>query len=167
MQRLRAHGLVVVSVANPLRTLRGDADYLGQLVDRIPGRVVLVGHSSGGAVITNAAIGRRNVKALAYVAAFVPDVGETAQALAGKSPGSTLGDALDQPVLLRDGGKDLYTQRARFQQQFAADVPKADAVLMAALTQASGAPAWKDVPSQHRRQKHPAGRDTVRARASW
>ncbi|MBY0504005.1 MAG: alpha/beta hydrolase [Bryobacteraceae bacterium] len=156
MPRLPAHGIVVVNVSNPLPTLRGDADYLGQLVDRIPGRVVLVGHSYGDAVITNAATGRRNVKARVYVAAFVPDAGETAQALVGKSPGSTLGDALDQPVLLRDGGKDLYIQWARFRQQFAADAPKADAALIAAtqrpiekaaLTQASGAPAGKDVPS--------------------
>jgi pimeloyl-ACP methyl ester carboxylesterase len=91
-----------------------------------------------------------------YVAAFVPDVGETALALAGKFPGGTLGEALDQPVMLSDGGKDLYIQQAKFHQQFAADVSKAAATLMAAtqrpiaeaaLTQASGAPAWKDVPS--------------------
>ena len=154
--RLQARGLRVLSVANPLRTLRGDAEYLGQLVDSVPGPVVLVGHSYGGAVITNAATGRKNVKALVYVAAFVPDVGETALALAGKFPGGTLGDALDQPVMLGDGGKDLYIQQAKFHQQFAADVPKAVATLMAAtqrpiaetaLTQASGAPGWKNVPS--------------------
>jgi pimeloyl-ACP methyl ester carboxylesterase len=153
---LQNRGLRVVSVANPLRSLRGDADYLGQLVDSMPGPVVLVGHSYGGAVITNAATGRKNVKALVYVAAFVPDAGETALALAGKFPGGTLGEALDQPVMLADGGKDLYIQQAKFHQQFAADVPKAAAALMAAaqrpiaeaaLTQASGAPAWKDVAS--------------------
>lgn len=153
---LQDRGLRVVSVANPLRSLRGDADYLGQLVDSMPGSVVLVGHSYGGAVITNAAAGRKNVKALVYVAAFVPDAGETALALAGKFPGGTLGEALDQPVMLADGGKDLYIQQAKFHQQFAADVPKAAATLMAAtqrpiaeaaLTQASGAPAWKDVPA--------------------
>jgi pimeloyl-ACP methyl ester carboxylesterase len=154
--RLQAQGLRVVSVANPLRSLRGDADYLGQLIDSVPGPVVLVGHSYGGAVITNAATGRKNVKALVYVAAFVPYAGETALALAGKFPGGTLGEALDQPVMLGDGGKDLYIQQAKFLQQFAADVPKVAAALMAAtqrsiaeaaLTQASGAPAWKDVPS--------------------
>jgi pimeloyl-ACP methyl ester carboxylesterase len=122
----------------------------------VPGPVVLVGHSYGGAVITNAATGRKNVKGLVYVAAFVPDVGETALALAGKFPGGTLGEALDQPVILGDGGKDLYIQQAKFHQQFAADVPKAAATLMAAaqrpiaeaaLTQASGSPAWKSIPS--------------------
>ncbi len=154
--KLQAKGLRVVSVANPLRSLLGDAEYLGQLIDSVPGPVVLVGHSYGGAVITNAASGRKNVKALVYVAAFVPDAGETALALAGKFPGGTLGEALDQPVMLGDGGKDLYIQHAKFHQQFAADVPKAAATLMAAtqrpiaeaaLTQASGVPAWKDVPS--------------------
>lgn len=154
--KLQAKGLRVVSVANPLRSLRSDADYLGQLIDSVSGPVVLVGHSYGGAVITNAATGRKNVKALVYVAAFVPDTGETALALSGKFPGGTLGDALDAPVMLGDGGKDLYIQQAKFHQQFAADVPKAAATLMAtaqrpiaeaALTQASGAPAWKDVPS--------------------
>jgi pimeloyl-ACP methyl ester carboxylesterase len=154
--RLQARGLRVLSVANPLRTLRDDAEYLGQLVDSVPGPVVLVGHSYGGAVITNAATGRKNVKGLVYVAAFVPDVGETALALAGKFPGGTLGEALDQPVILGDGGKDLYIQQAKFHQQFAADVPKAAATLMAAaqrpiaeaaLTQASGLPAWKSIPS--------------------
>lgn len=154
--RLQARGLRVVSVANPLRSLLGDADYLGKLLDSVPGRVILVGHSYGGAVMTNAATGRKNVKALVYVAAFVPDAGETALALSGKFPGSTLGEALEPPVMLADGGKDLYIQQDKFHQQFAADVPKADAALMAAtqrpiaelaLTQGSGSPAWKELPS--------------------
>jgi pimeloyl-ACP methyl ester carboxylesterase len=154
--RLQASGLRVVSVANPLRSLSGDADYVGKLIDSIPGRVVLVGHSYGGAVISNAATGRRNVKSLVYVAAFVPDVGETALELAGKFPGGTLGEALAPPVALADGGKDLYIQQDRFHQQFAADVPKDGATLMAAtqrpiaeaaLTQPSGKPAWKELPS--------------------
>lgn len=154
--RLQAEGLRVVSVANPLRSLHGDAAYLGHLVDSVPGPVVLVGHSYGGAVITNAATGRDNVKALVYVAAFVPDEGETALALAGRFPGGTLGEALAPPVPLGDGGKDLYIQQAKFHHQFAADVPEATAILMAAtqrpiaeaaLTQASGAPAWKHLPT--------------------
>jgi pimeloyl-ACP methyl ester carboxylesterase len=154
--RLQAHGLRVVSVANPLRSLHGDADYLGKLLDGLPGRVVLVGHSYGGAVITHAATGRKNVKALVYVAAFAPDAGDTALGLSGKFPGSTLGEALGPPVMLGDGGKDLYIRQDKFHLQFAADVPEAAATLMAAtqrpiaeiaLTQASGAPAWKELPS--------------------
>ena len=156
LPRLHASGLRVVSVANPLRSLHGDADYVGQLLGSIDGPVVLVGHSYGGAVITNAARGRSNVKALVYVAAFAPDAGETALALTGRFAGSTLGEALERPVMLADGGKDLYINQAKFHQQFAADVPGRTAVLMAAtqrpiaeaaLTQASGDPAWKQVAS--------------------
>lgn len=153
---LQARGLRVISVANPLRSLRGDSEYLGRLLGSVPGPVVLVGHSYGGAVITNAATGHENVKALVYVAAFVPDAGESALALAGKFPGSTLGEALAPPVTLADGGKDLYIQQARFHRQFAADMPERAAKLMAAtqrpiaeaaLTQVSGTPAWKALPS--------------------
>jgi pimeloyl-ACP methyl ester carboxylesterase len=154
--RLLARGMRVISFANPLRSLSTDADYLGKLVDSAGGQVVLVGHSYGGAVISNAAAGRKNVKALVYVAAFIPDAGEAALPLSAKFPGSTLGQALAPPVMLADGGKDLYIQQDKFHQQFAADVPRAAAVLMAAaqrpiaeaaLTQVSGAPAWKDLPS--------------------
>lgn len=154
--RLQAQGLRVVAAANPLRTLEGDAASVGQLVGSIPGNVVLVGHSYGGAVITSAAQGHANVKALVYVSAFAPDKGETALGLSGKFPGSTLGDALAQPVATPEGSKDLYIQPAKFHQQFAADVPAKAANLMAitqrpiaeaALTQAAGEPAWKTVPS--------------------
>lgn len=154
--KLQAQGLHVVSAANPLRSAGGDAGYVGKLVDSIPGPVVLVGHSYGGAVISNAAVGRPNVKALVYVAAFVPDTGESALALSQKYPGGTLGKALAEPVTLPDGGKDLYIQQAKFHQQFAADVPAPTAALMAAaqrpvaeaaLTEASGEPAWKKLPS--------------------
>jgi pimeloyl-ACP methyl ester carboxylesterase len=154
--RLQDHGLQVVSVANQLRSVLGDSDYLGKLVDSIDGPVVLVGHSYGGAVIANVANTRRNIKALVFVAGFIPDAGETAVELAGKFPGSTLGEALAPPVMLGGGGKDLYIQQEKFHQQFAADVPKEAAALMAAgqrpiaeaaLTQGSKAPAWKELPS--------------------
>lgn len=154
--RLQAKGLRVVGAANPLRSVSADAAYVGQIVDAISGPVVLVGHSYGGAVITNAATGRGNVKALVYVAAFVPDAGETALALAEKFPGGTLGDALAQPLTLPGGGKELSIQPDKFHQQFAADVPARAATVMAAtqrpiaeaaLTEASGTPAWKTIPS--------------------
>jgi pimeloyl-ACP methyl ester carboxylesterase len=154
--KLQAQGLRVVGAANPLRSVSGDAAYVGRLLDRISGPVVLVGHSYGGAVISQAATGRSNVKALVYVAAFIPDAGETALGLAGKFPGGTLGEALDAPVMLGDGGKDMYIQQAKFHKQFAADVPAAMATLMAAtqrpiaeaaLTEPSGPPAWKSIPS--------------------
>ena len=102
------------------------------------------------------AVGQANVKGLVYVAAFAPDVGETAIGLTGKFPGSTLGPALAPPVALGSGGKDLYILQARFHDQFAADVPPAEARLMAAgqrpiaeaaLSEATTQAAWKIVPS--------------------
>lgn len=153
---LLSQGFPVIAVANPLRSLKGDAAYVAGIVSSIAGDVVLVGHSYGGAVITQAASGRSNVKALVYVAAFAPDAGETALQLSGQFPGSTLGAALGTPVALSDGGKDLYIQPSKFHLQFAADVAERDARLMAAgqrpiteaaLTEASGDPAWKVVPS--------------------
>ena len=93
---------------------------------------MLVGHSYGGLVITNAIAAKENVKALVFVAAFAADTGETASELSGRFPGSTLGPTLAPPVALPDGGKDLYIQQDRFRAQFAADVPVDDARLMAA-----------------------------------
>lgn len=153
---LLSQGFPVVAVANPLRSLKGDAAYVAGVLSSIPGEVVLVGHSYGGAVITNAAVGRPNVKALVFVAAFAPDSGESALALSGRFPGSTLGEALAAPVALAGGGKDFYIQQVRFHEQFAADVPERDARLMAsgqrpiteaALAEPSGTPAWKTIPS--------------------
>ena len=88
---LQRHGYRVVAAANPLRSVRTDADAVSDIVKSIKGPVVLVGHSYGGSVISEAAEGRPNVKALVYVAAFAPDAGETALGLTSKFPGSTLG----------------------------------------------------------------------------
>ena len=154
--KLRADGYTVIGAANPLRSVKGDAAEVSGIVKSIAGPVVLVGHSYGGAVISTAANGNPNVKSLVYVAAFAPEQGETAIELSGRYPGSTLGPALAKPVPLADGGEDLYIDQAKFHQQFAADVPKAAAALMAfgqrpiakaALTEAAGAPAWKNLPS--------------------
>jgi pimeloyl-ACP methyl ester carboxylesterase len=154
--KLRADGYKVIGAANPLRSVKGDASTVADIVHSVKGPVVLVGHSYGGAVISAAANGQPNVKSLVYVAAFAPDQGETALELSGRYPGGTLGSALAEPVALADGGKDFYIQQDKFHKQFAADVPKAQADLMAvaqrpiaeaALTEAAGAPAWKNVPS--------------------
>lgn len=153
---LKKDGYPVVAAANPLRSVKGDADYVSNLVASIQSPVVLVGHSYGGSVISEAANGNANVKALVYVAAFAPEAGETALGLSGKFPGSTLGPTLAAPVALTGGGKDLYIQQGKFHKQFAPDVSQADAKLMAAtqrpvteaaVHEASGAPAWKTVPS--------------------
>ncbi len=154
--KLEKDGYTVIGAANPLRSVKSDAAAVASVLKSVNGPVVLVGHSYGGSVISAAAAGAANVKALVYVAAFAPDAGESAAALAGKFPGSTLGPTLAPPVALADGGKDLYIQQAKFHSQFAADVPEAKARLMAAgqrpitdaaLNEASPAPAWKTIPS--------------------
>lgn len=150
---LLAAGFPVIAEANPLRGVRSDADHLNATLTGIEGDVVLVGHSYGGMVISNAAT--ENVKALVYVGAFAPDAGDTALALSGQFPGSSLGETL-APVKLPDGGTDLYIQQARYHGQFAADSSAEVAAVMAvtqrpvtqeALTEASGEPAWKTLPS--------------------
>jgi pimeloyl-ACP methyl ester carboxylesterase len=156
IQILEKDGYPVVAAANPLRSVSSDAAYVSNVVSSIEGPVVLVGHSYGGQVISNAARGHDNVKSLVYVAAFAPEAGEAAADLAGKFPGGTLGEALAAPVKLPDGGVDLYIDKAKFHQQFAHDVPSEQAALMAAgqrpiaeaaLTEKSGEPAWKTLPS--------------------
>ncbi|NVM75739.1 pimeloyl-ACP methyl ester carboxylesterase [Duganella sp. SG902] len=154
--RLEKDGYTVIGAANPLRSVKSDAAAVASVLKSVNGPVVLVGHSYGGSVISAAAVGAANVKALVYVAAFAPEAGETVVGLSGKFPGSTLGPTLAPPVALADGGKDLYIQQAKFHSQFAADVPEAKARLMAAgqrpitdaaLNEASPAPAWKTIPS--------------------
>jgi pimeloyl-ACP methyl ester carboxylesterase len=154
--QLSAKGLKVVAAANPLRSVAGDAQYVSRIVQSIEGPVVLVGHSYGGAVISNVSVDGNKVKALVYVAAFAPEVGENVLELSGRFPGSTLGGALAPPVALPEGGKDLYIDQTAFRKQFAADVSEADARVMAigqrpiaeaALGEASQRAAWKQVPS--------------------
>jgi pimeloyl-ACP methyl ester carboxylesterase len=154
--KLLAKGYPVVAVANPLRGVKSDASYLASALDAIAGPVILVGHSYGGNVISVAASGKSNVKALVYVSGLAPDLGESASALVGKFPGSTLGPTLAPPVTLADGSKDLYILQEKFHAQFAADVPAAEAKLMAAtqrpivaaaFDEPAGTPAWKTIPS--------------------
>ena len=154
--KLQKDGYSVIGAANPLRSVKTDADYVSGIVKSVAGPVVLVGHSYGGSVISAAVQGNANVKALVYVAAFAPESGESAVGLSGKFPGSTLGPTLAPPVVLSGGGKDLYIQQAKFHDQFAADLPLLKAQQMAAgqrpvtdaaLNEASPAPAWKTLPS--------------------
>ncbi len=153
---LEKDGYTVIAAANPLRGVKSDGAAVSALLSSIPSPVVLVGHSYGGNVISDAANDHANVKALVYVSAFAPEAGETVAGLAGKFPGSTLGPTLAPPVALADGGKDLYIQQSKFHDQFAADVPAAQAALMAAtqrpvteaaLNEQAGTPAWKHIPS--------------------
>jgi pimeloyl-ACP methyl ester carboxylesterase len=149
-------GHPVIAAANPLRGVAADAAAVSDLVRTIDGPVVLVAHSYGGAVISNVAADAGDIVGLVYVAAFAPEPGESAFTLADMFPGSTLGDTL-QPVPRSDGTTDLYITRERFHDQFCADVPAAQAALMAAtqrpatqeaLFEASGErPLWKELPS--------------------
>jgi pimeloyl-ACP methyl ester carboxylesterase len=153
---LERDGYRVVAAANPLRSVKGDADSVRALLTSINTPVVLVGHSYGGMVISNAANGQANVKALVYVAAFAPVAGENAGGLNSKFPGSLVGPALGPPVALPGGGHDLYVQQEKFHDAFAPDV-SADAAKLAAAAQrpvtdiafdeAATEPAWKTVPS--------------------
>jgi pimeloyl-ACP methyl ester carboxylesterase len=153
---LEKDGYNVVAAANPLRSVKSDARYVDDILAGIKSPVVLVGHSYGGSVISATANENGNVKALVYVAAFAPDAGESAGALASKFPGATLGETLAPPLPLSEGGKDFYIQQDKFHAQFAADVSKIEARAMAAaqrpitetaITELSGEPAWKKLPS--------------------
>ena len=156
---LRHDGYPVIAAANPLRGPASDATSLRSVIEHVKGPVILVGHSYGGSVISEAAVGEANVKALVYVAAFLPAPGESALQLTGLFPGSTLPATLDPvPFTNPDGstGTDLYIQQDKFPHQFAADVPADQAALMAetqrpiaqaALEEKATVAAWKTIPS--------------------
>ncbi|MEV5550666.1 alpha/beta hydrolase [Streptomyces sp. NPDC052309] len=157
--RLQRHGLRVVAPANPLRGLADDAARLTAVLATLTGPVVLVGHSYGGAVVTEAAAASPAVKALVYVAAFMPDEGEVLGELAGRFPGSRLLEALTQVTVPGPGGTpgaDLYLRTDRFHEVFAQDVPRDTARVLAAVqrplnagafTDRAGAAAWRKLPS--------------------
>lgn len=156
---LQDRGHRVIAVANPLRGLRSDADYLRSVIDGFPGPVVVAGHSYGGSVMSEAADGASNVVALVFIASFALAPGESTGELAAKFPGGELGPALAPvPFPLPGGGTgtDLYIQPDRFRDVFAADVPEDVARLMAAtqrpiaasaLEDAATAAAWTSIPS--------------------
>jgi pimeloyl-ACP methyl ester carboxylesterase len=153
---LQNAGHTVIAAANPLRSVASDAAAITDLVRTLDGPVVLVGHSYGGAVISNVAPDAGEIVGLVYIASFAPDYGESANSLAARFDGSTLGQAL-RPVPRSDGTTDLYITRERFHGQFAADLPAAQTTRMAAtqrpvtleaLNEPTGErPLWKQVPS--------------------
>jgi pimeloyl-ACP methyl ester carboxylesterase len=131
LQRLHGHGLPAVAVANPLRGLAEDAAYVRDVINGIGRPVVLVGHSYGGMVITEAAAGVEAVRSLVYVAAFAPAPGESALLLSGKFEGSTLASALvAYPV--STGGNEVRIADDKYHHQFCADLDAGEAALMAA-----------------------------------
>jgi pimeloyl-ACP methyl ester carboxylesterase len=158
--RLEERGYTVLAPANPLRGVSTDSAYIASVLATISGPIVLVGHSYGGEVITNAATGNHNVKALVYIAAFAPAAGETSGGILAKFPGSMLTppNLILRPFPQPDGttGTDAYINPAVFQQAFCADCADVTAAVMAAtqrpgalatLGEPSGVPAWKTIPS--------------------
>jgi pimeloyl-ACP methyl ester carboxylesterase len=156
---LEEDGYPVIAAANPLRGLQTDAEYVRSVLNSVAGPVVLAGHSYGGSVMSEAADGSENVKALVYIASFILEKGESTSQLAAKFPGAQLGSALETvPYPLAGGGTgdDLYIKQDEFQKVFAADVPQDVAHMMAATQRpiaaaALDAPAtrtaWKTIPS--------------------
>jgi pimeloyl-ACP methyl ester carboxylesterase len=158
IKRLQSDGYTVYAPPDPLRGIASDSAYLASFLKPIPGPVVLVGHSYGGAVITNAATSDPEVKALVYVDAFIPDQGQTIGQLASAEPGSQLaGNVFDAvPFGTEAGDVDLYVLPSVFPDAFANGLsPRLAAELAAsqrpltlsALGEQSGPPAWKTIPS--------------------
>jgi pimeloyl-ACP methyl ester carboxylesterase len=160
IERLQAKGVEVKAPANPLRGIAIDSAYIAGVLDETPGPVIAVGHSYGGAVITNAAKQAKNVVGLVYVAAFAPDEGESLGEAEEGSKDSVLNSAL---VPLHypsgNGGEpavEFAIDPAKFHDAFAADLPAEETAVMAAtqrpvaelaFSEPNGAPAWKDLPS--------------------
>lgn len=160
IQRLQARGVQVIAPANPLRGVSSDSAYLASVFDQIPGRVLAVGHSYGGAVITNAAAKARNVVGLVYVAAFATEEGETLGAVEAGSKDSVLNSALVSLKYPTGQGAETAVEfaidPAKFHDAFAADLPAEQTVVMAAaqrpvaelaFSDLPGPPAWKSLPS--------------------
>lgn len=147
---LEKEGYDVIAVQNPLTSYSDDVATTRRVIDAQSGSVVLVGHSYGGAVITGAGVGAANVRALVYVAAFAPDVGDNLQALLEKYP-SKIGTAL-----VPDAAGFLYIDRSKFKEVFAADVSERTRSIMNAsqkpvhsstFGQKYEVAAWKEIPS--------------------
>jgi pimeloyl-ACP methyl ester carboxylesterase len=158
IRALQARGFRAIGFANPLRGLSSDATYLADFLRSLTGPIVLVGHSYGGAVISNAATGNDQVKALVYFNGWMPDEGESIQQLLERFEGSLVGPAIRPvPFTSQDGseGADLYLDAEAFHEAFAADVDRATSDVMAATQRPwngaafgapSGPPAWKTLP---------------------
>ena len=156
--RLQKDGYRVLAPANPLRSLDGDSAYLAAFLSQEQGPFVLVGHSYGGAVITNAAAGNPNVNALVYINGFVPDIGEDILHLTGEgslAPTSIVLKAIHVPPL-GPTDLDVYIKPANFHETFAGDLSTKDAAVLAvtqrpialgAAAAVTFATAWKTIPS--------------------
>jgi pimeloyl-ACP methyl ester carboxylesterase len=160
IERLQAAGIKVAAPANPLRGISQDSAYLASFLEQIPGPVLVVGHSYGGAVISNAATDVPNVVGLIFVAAFAPDDGERLGEVTPESKDSVLMTALAPLQYPTGDGQDTAVEfaidPAKFHDAFAADLPAEQTAVMAAtqrpvaetaFSEPSGPPAWKSRPS--------------------
>jgi len=161
VENLEKAGFPVKAPPNPLRGLASDADYIHSVLEQISGPIILVGHSYGGAVITNAVQGDANVKALVYIAAFAPDQGDSLGSLNASKQGQTIPQVpaivSTYPEAGASPGKELTIDPAKYPSVFLDnELPTAQEQALAveqrplsldAVTQASGIPAWKTVPS--------------------
>ena len=159
LRALRRRGFRAIGFANPLRDLAGDAAYLAEFLRSVTGPLVLVGHSYGGNVISVAAVGNDQVRALVYLNGWLCDQGESQQQLLERFDGSLVGPSIRPlPFTNPDGseGTDLYLDPEAFGDAFAADLDPATAAVMAAAQRPyaaaafaaapSGPPAWKRLP---------------------
>jgi pimeloyl-ACP methyl ester carboxylesterase len=160
VERLQAEGVQVTAPANPLRGISIDSAYIASLLEQIPGPVLAVGHSYGGAVITNAATNANNVVGLVYVAAFAPDEGEALGAIASNSK-----DSVVYPTLMplqyptgegQESAVEFTIDPEMFHEVFAADLSMEQTALMAAtqrplselaFSEPTRVPTWKNLPS--------------------
>jgi pimeloyl-ACP methyl ester carboxylesterase len=178
IERLQASGVQVIAVANPLRGISIDSAYVASVFHQIPGPVLAVAHSYGGAVISNAATGASNVVGLVFVAAFAPDEGERLGEVTATSKDSVLGSALVPHQYPTGSGTatEFSIDPAKARDAFAADLPEGQAALIGVIqrpvselgfSEPSGAPAWKTLPSWAAvaTRDRAAGTDVVRAHA--
>ena len=156
IERLQQQGYTVVAPPNPLRGVAADSAYIASALSQIDGPILLVGHSYGGAVISNAATDAPNVVGLVFVAAFAPDEGERLGEVSNDSKDSVLNSALVQRhyPIGGDGGTavEFAIDPARIRDAFAADLSEETAALLAAtqrpiaeaaFSDASGPAAWR------------------------
>jgi pimeloyl-ACP methyl ester carboxylesterase len=180
IQRLTAAGVPAQAVSNPLRGITADAAYVASALAQVPGPVLAVAHSYGGAVLTNAAARAGNVIGLVYVAAFAPDEGEKLLEIENGSTDSVLNTALVERQYPAGQGTETLGEfsidPAKFHDVFAADLPAEQAALMAAtqrpvsalgFVEPNGTPAWQTLPSWAvvATGDHAAGADVVRSMA--
>jgi pimeloyl-ACP methyl ester carboxylesterase len=178
LERLQANNVQVVAAANPLRGISIDSAYVASVFDQIEGPVLAVGHSYGGAVISNAATGARNVVGLVFVAAFAPDEGERLGEVTGTSKDSVLNSALVPHQYPTGNGTatEFSIDPAKARDAFAADLSDKQAAIIGtiqrpvselAFSEPSGVPAWKTLPSWAvvATRDRAAGTDVVRSHA--